>query len=200
MKPPVYVIDDDAAIRDSLGMMLKAAGHPVRTFTQGRQFLSDADLSQGCVITDVRMPGMTGLELQEELTKRGAGIPVIVMTGHGDVPLAVKAMSAGAVDFIEKPFEKDRMLFSVAKALQLGDKIRSREAEIKAARHLIEQLTPREQSVLDELVKGHANKVIAHNLDISPRTVEIHRARIMTKMNARSLSDLVRTTLAVGRT
>jgi two-component system response regulator FixJ len=198
MDQPVYIVDDDAAVRDSLRMMLQAAGYQVRAFTQGRQFLADADLDRGCLIADIRMPEMGGLELQEELVRRKAEIPVIIITGHGDIPLAVRAMSAGAIDFIEKPFERDRILESIEKALQVGAQKQSRGAELRAAQNLLEQLTPREKAVLDELVKGHANKVIAHALDISPRTVEIHRARIMSKLNARSLSDIVRTSLAAA--
>ena len=198
MEQPVYIVDDDAAVRDSLRMMLQAAGYQVRTFSQARQFLCDAELDRGCLIADIRMPEMSGLELQEELVRRKAEIPVIIITGHGDIPLAVRAMSAGAIDFIEKPFERERMLGSIEKAMQVGTKNQSRGAEIRAALDLLQQLTPREKSVLEELVKGHANKVIANVLDISPRTVEIHRARIMSKLHARSLSDIVRTSLAAA--
>lgn len=198
MEQPVYIVDDDAAVRDSLRMMLQAAGYQVRTFSQARQFLADAELDRGCLIADIRMPEMSGLELQEELVRRKAEIPVIIITGHGDIPLAVRAMSAGAIDFIEKPFERERMLGSIEKAMQVGTKNQSRGAEIRAALDLLQQLTPREKSVLEELVKGHANKVIAKVLDISPRTVEIHRARIMSKLHARSLSDIVRTSLAAA--
>ena len=198
MEQPVYIVDDDAAVRDSLRMMLQAAGYQVRTFSQASQFLADAELDRGCLIADIRMPEMSGLELQEELVRRKAEIPVIIITGHGDIPLAVRAMSAGAIDFIEKPFERERMLGSIEKAMQVGTKNQSRGAEIRAALDLLQQLTPREKSVLEELVKGHANKVIANVLDISPRTVEIHRARIMSKLHARSLSDIVRTSLAAA--
>ncbi|HJR55364.1 MAG TPA: response regulator, partial [Rhizomicrobium sp.] len=198
MEQLVYIVDDDVAVRDSLRMMLQAAGYQVRTFSQARQFLADAELDRGCLIADIRMPEMSGLELQEELVRRKADIPVIIITGHGDIPLAVRAMSAGAIDFIEKPFERERILGSIEKAMQVGAKNQSRGAEIRAALDLLEQLTPREKSVLEELVKGHANKVIAKVLDISPRTVEIHRAHIMSKLHARSLSDIVRTSLAAA--
>ena len=198
MEQLVYIVDDDVAVRDSLRMMLQAAGYQVRTFSQARQFLADAELDRGCLIADIRMPEMSGLELQEELVRRKAEIPVIIITGHGDIPLAVRAMSAGAIDFIEKPFERERILGSIEKAMQVGTKNQSRGAEIRAALDLLQQLTPREKSVLEELVKGHANKVIAKVLDISPRTVEIHRARIMSKLHARSLSDIVRTSLAAA--
>ena len=198
MEQTIFVIDDDAAIRDSLRMMLEMAGYTVRDFASAQLFLSDADLPGGCLIVDIRMPGMGGLELQEELVRRKVNIPVIVITGHGDVPLAVRAMRAGAMDFVEKPFESERMLQSVADALEAGQRAQSRAAEAKAARDLLSLLTPREREILDQLVKGHANKVVAHQLGISPRTVEIHRASIMEKLHARNLSNVVRTALAAS--
>jgi two-component system response regulator FixJ len=198
MEQTVFIVDDDAAIRDSLRMMLEAAGYAVRDFASAQSFLSDPELRGGCLIVDIRMPGMGGLELQEELVRRKANIPVIVMTGHGDVPLAVRAMRAGAIDFVEKPFEEERMLQSVSDALAAGQRAQSRAAEAKEARELLGQLTPREREILDQLVKGHANKVVAHQLGISPRTVEIHRASIMEKLHARNLSNVVRTALAAS--
>jgi two-component system response regulator FixJ len=197
MEKTIFVVDDDAAIRDSLRMMLEASGYTVRDFASAQAFLSDANLQDGgCLIVDIRMPGMGGLELQEELVRRKANVPVIVMTGHGDVPLAVRAMRAGAMDFVEKPFDEERMLQSVADALEAGQRAQSRAAEAKAARELLSLLTPREREILDQLVKGHANKVVAHQLGISPRTVEIHRASIMEKLHARNLSNVVRKALA----
>lgn len=142
---------------------------------------------------------MTGLELQEELVRRAIVMPVIVITGHGDVPLAVRAMKAGAVDFIEKPFDDDQILGSIRRACKLGQRNRSQVADEKAAKDILSKLTPRERAVLDCLVKGRSNKVAAYELGISPRTIEIHRAHIMGKMKARSLSDLVRTALAAGQ-
>lgn len=198
MEQTVFIVDDDAAIRDSLRMMLEMAGYTVRDFASAQAFLSEADLQGGCLIVDVRMPGMGGLELQEELTRRKVAISVIVVTGHGDVPLAVRAMRAGAIDFVEKPFDQERMLQSVADALAAGQRAQTRAAEAQAARDLISQLTPREREILDQLVKGHANKVVAHQLGISPRTVEIHRASIMEKLHARNLSNVVRTALAAS--
>jgi two-component system response regulator FixJ len=199
MERTIFVVDDDAAIRDSLRMMLEASGYTVRDFASAQAFLSDANLQDaGCLIVDIRMPGMGGLELQEELMRRKANVPVIVMTGHGDVPLAVRAMRAGAMDFVEKPFDEERMLQSVADALEAGQRAQSRAAEAKAARELLSLLTPREREILDQLVKGHANKVVAHQLGISPRTVEIHRASIMEKLHARNLSNVVRTALAAS--
>jgi two-component system response regulator FixJ len=198
MEQTIFVVDDDAAIRDSLRMMLETAGYTVRDFASAQSFLSDLDLGGGCLIVDIRMPGMGGLELQEELVRRKASIPVIVMTGHADVPLAVRAMRAGAIDFVEKPFDQERMLQSVSDALAAGERAQSRAAEAKQARDLLSLLTPREREILDQLVKGHANKVVAHQLGISPRTVEIHRASIMEKLHARNLSNVVRTALAAS--
>ena len=196
MAEPVYIVDDDAAVRDSLRMLLESAGYAVQGFDTARSFLSDADLDRGCLVVDIRMPGMSGLELQEELGRRDVALPVIVITGHGDVPLAVRAMTAGAVDFIEKPFDDQRMLDSISRAFQIGSQKRSRAGEAQAARDLLALLTPRENDVLVQLVRGQPNKIVAHELGISPRTVEIHRASIMDKLKARNLSDIVRTALA----
>jgi two-component system response regulator FixJ len=196
MDQPVYIVDDDAAVRDSLRMLLESAGYLVRSYNSARSFLGDAELDRGCLIVDIRMPGMSGLELQEELVRRRITLPVIVITGHGDVSLAVRAMIAGAVDFIEKPFDDQRMLDSVANAKQLAIQRRGQAGQAQAARNLLDLLTPREREVFDRLVKGQANKIVAHGLGISPRTVEIHRAHVMSKLQARSLSDIVRTALA----
>jgi len=198
MEQTIFVVDDDAAIRDSLRMMLETAGYGVRDFASAQAFLADPHLGGGCLIVDIRMPGMGGLELQEELVRRKANIPVIVMTGHADVPLAVRAMRAGAIDFVEKPFDQERMLQSVSDALAAGERSQGRAAEAREARNLLSLLTPREREILDQLVKGHANKVVAHQLGISPRTVEIHRASIMEKLHARNLSNVVRTALAAS--
>jgi two-component system response regulator FixJ len=195
----VFVVDDDADVRDSLRLLLEASGFSVQVFTSAIHFLADSSPKTGCLIADIRMPDMSGLELQEEIVRRNIQLPVIVMTGHGDVPLAVRAMKAGAVDFLEKPFDANLMLASVRRGLEAGSQASSRAAEIEAAKNLLAVLTPREHSVLDKLVKGRSNKVAAYELGISPRTVEIHRAHIMDKMNASSLSDLVRTVLAVGQ-
>jgi two-component system response regulator FixJ len=192
----VFIVDDDADIRDSLQLLLEVAGFKVRNFTSAKLFLADDSSKHGCLIADIRMPDMSGLELQEEVARRHLDLPVIIMTGHGDVPLAVRAMKAGAVDFLEKPFDEEKMLTSVRRALEIGSKARSRVAEAKAAKNLLASLTPRERGVLDKLVQGRSNKVVAYELGISPRTVEIHRAHIMGKMEASSLSDLVRVVLA----
>jgi two-component system response regulator FixJ len=198
MGQQVAIVDDDAAVRDSIRMLLESAGYTVQVFATALSFLANGSLDEGCLITDVRMPGMSGLELQEELARRQAHIPVVIITGHGDVPLAVRAMRAGAMDFIEKPFDDERMLESLARALEIGRKARDRATEAIRARDMLALLTRREQEVLDQLVKGHANKIAAHKLGISPRTVEIHRARIMDKLAARSLSDIVRISLCAA--
>ena len=194
----VFVVDDDADIRDSMRLLLEVAGFKVRNFTSAKQFLADDFPKHGCLIADIRMPDMSGLELQEECARRHLDLPVIIMTGHGDVPLAVRAMKAGAVDFLEKPFDEEKMLNSVRRALDIGSKARSRKAEARAAKELLASLTPRERGVLDKLVQGRSNKVVAYELGISPRTVEIHRARVLEQMQARSVADLVRTARAVG--
>jgi two-component system response regulator FixJ len=192
----VFVVDDDADIRDSMRLLLEVAGFKVRSFHSPKHFLADDHPKHGCLIADIRMPDMSGLELQEEVTRRHIELPVIIITGHGDVPLAVQAMKAGAIDFLEKPFSDDMILASVRRAMEIGSRARGRAAETKAAKDLLSALTPRERGVLDKLVQGRSNKVVAYELGISPRTVEIHRAHIMSKMEASSLSDLVRVVLA----
>jgi len=192
----VFVVDDDSDIRDSMQMLLEVAGFAVRSFTSAKHFLADNHPKHGCLIADIRMPDMSGLELQEEVVRRHIDLPIIIITGHGDVPLAVQAMKAGAIDFLEKPFSEDMILASVRRAMDLGSRARGRAAETKAAKDLLSALTPRERGVLDKLVQGRSNKVVAYELGISPRTVEIHRAHIMNKMEASSLSDLVRLVLA----
>ena len=198
-KGNVFIVDDDFDVRDSLRALLESADYAVRDFDRAEKVLGAPDLSQaGCLIADLRMPDMDGLALQEELGRRQLGLPVIIMTGHGDVPLAVRAMKAGAVDFIEKPYDDELLLASVARALELSPQSRSQAALAQAAESCIAQLTPREREVLQHLVAGRPNKIIAYELNISPRTVEIHRANVMEKMQARSLSDLVRLALAAG--
>ena len=195
----VFVVDDDADVRDSIRVLLESGGLKVQAFASAKAFLAEAASARGCLITDIRMPEMTGLEMQEELSRRRIALPVIVITGHADVPLAVRAMKAGAVDFIEKPFDDEQMLAGVRRALEVGRKSRSRTAESEAARGLLGQLTPREKAVLDKLVTARSNKVAAHELGISPRTVEIHRAHIMDKTKAANLSDLVRLVMTAER-
>ena len=196
-EPLVYLIDDDEALRESVVTLLDVAGIAVRAFASGPEFLVVApSLRSGCIITDVRMPGMDGIELQKRLREIGVVLPVLVMTGQADVPTAIKAMKAGAVDFIEKPFTEESLLSAIRGALE-ADRAGSRQrAEIDAAKARLATLTPRENEVLAELVAGRPNKVIAHDLGMSPRTVEVHRARIMTKTGAESLSGLVQMVLA----
>jgi two-component system response regulator FixJ len=192
----IYVVDDDAGLRDSMRLLLESTGFSVRQYASAAQFLADGIMTGGCLIADIRMPEMDGLALQEEMIKRGIDMPVIIMTGHGDIALAVQAMKAGAADFFEKPFDDEFMLDGIRRALAAGNLTRKRTSEVAAAKILIALLTPRETSVLNCLVKGQANKIVAIELDISPRTVEVHRAHIMDKLKARNLSDLVRTSLA----
>jgi two-component system, LuxR family, response regulator FixJ len=199
MGDPILIVDDDADVRDSLRALLESAGFQVRDFDSAKGVLTDATLAQGaCLIADIRMPDMDGLALQEELVNRRVGLPVIIVTGHGDVPLAVRAMKAGAVDFIEKPFDDELLLQSIKRALTRGKENRDQVSLAQTAAARIALLTDRERQVLERLVAGQPNKVIAYELDISPRTVEIHRAHVMEKMQARSLSDVVRLALAAG--
>ena len=195
----VHVIDDDADVRQSLAFLLSTAGLAVRVHDSAVAFLKVLpEIKDGCVVTDVRMPGIDGLELQRRLGQLEKRLPVIVMTGHGDVPLAVEAMKAGAVDFIEKPFDDEVMLSAIRAALARNADDRERNARAAAIQERIARLSDRERDVLDRLVAGKANKVIAYELGISPRTVEVYRANVMTKMQADSLSELVRMALIEG--
>lgn len=199
MADPILIVDDDADVRDSLRALLESAGFDVLDFESAKAVLADDGLARGaCLIADVRMPDMDGLALQEELVNRKIGLPVIIVTGHGDVPLAVRAMKAGAVNFIEKPFDDEVLLQSINQALALRKESQGQASFAQTAAARIALLTERERQVLECLVAGKANKVIAYELDISPRTVEIHRAHVMEKLQARSLSDVVRLALAAG--
>jgi len=193
-----HVIDDDDDARESLAFLLSTADVAVETYPSARAFLAVAAEARGVVVTDVRMPEMDGMELVRRLADLGTQLPVIVMTGHGDVPLAVEAMKAGVVDFIEKPYDDETMLGAIRSAIARHDETGARGAERAEFQRRIESLSMRERQVLDGLVAGKANKVIAHDLDISPRTVEIYRAHVMTKMEAQSLSELVRMALVCG--
>ena len=194
----VHIIDDDQALRESLAFLLQAAQLEVRSFDSAKAFLDALpDASVGCVITDIRMPDMSGIDLLRRLKELKVGIPVIVITGHGDVPLAVEAMKIGAADFFEKPFNDDQLVASVRAALQQQQGQTKRGAERAEIEHRISTLSAREKDVLTGLIEGRANKQIAFDLGISPRTVEIYRANLMNKMQADSLSDLVRMALVV---
>ncbi|MFZ4690834.1 MAG: response regulator transcription factor [Polymorphobacter sp.] len=189
----VYVVDDEATVRRSIQFMLRTAGHNVTLFESGEAFLKAAPgLASGCVLLDVRLTGMDGLAVQQALRDRGIMLPVIIITGHGDVGVAVRAMKAGAVDFIEKPFEKAVMLAAIEQALLHNDGREQLHALAEVARARLNALTPREHDVLAGLVEGQSNKVIANALGISPRTVEIHRANLMTKLDVHSLSEALR--------
>ena len=195
----VYVIDDDEAVRESLAFLLETADYDVRAYESATAFLDGLDQAPfGCIVTDVRMPGMSGLDLVRALNARQAAMPVVVITGHGDVPLAVEAMREGVVDFIEKPFSDGAILGALRSAFERGRDQRARSSELEEIRRRLESLSRRERQVLDGLVAGQANKVVAIELGISPRTVEVYRANLMTKMRAASLSELVRMALVGG--
>ncbi|HVZ08194.1 response regulator FixJ [Rhodopila sp.] len=189
----VHLIDDDDAVRQSLAFMLTASGYAVRVYESAQVFLDAVPtLQPGCIVTDVRMPGIDGLELQQRLKALDVEMPVIVITGHADVPLAVQAMKAGAVDFIEKPFGDETLLTAIRVAVSRQAVDSARAQEVAAIKARLATLSPREVEVLEGLVQGHANKTIAYDLQISARTVEVHRANVMTKMGAATLSDLLR--------
>ncbi len=195
----VHVIDDDEAVRESLAFLLRSADLDVSTYESATAFLAALPkAAPGCIITDVRMPGLSGTELLQKLKEMGVAMPVIVVTGHGDVPLAVEAMKMGAIDFFEKPFDDEALLASVQSSLGSWGEQEAKEAERADVRARLESLSPRERDVLKGLVAGHANKTIAFDLGISHRTVEIYRANVMTKMKASSLSELVRMALFNG--
>ncbi len=198
-EPIVFVLDDDAAVRDSLSELLQSCAYAVRTFESCDAFLTELDEDMdGCIVLDVRMPGMSGLELQAQLAEMNCLLPVIIVTGHGDLPMAVKAMKAGAIDFIEKPYDDEEILSSVRDALSRGAEQRANAATAAAVQTNIAKLTPREREVLEQVALGHPNKIVAYNLGISPRTVEIHRARVIEKLSARNLSHLVRMAITAG--
>jgi two-component system, LuxR family, response regulator FixJ len=187
----VHVVDDDEAVRQSLAFLLGSAGLTVRLYESASAFLAGlSGVKSGCLVTDMRMPDMTGIELLQQLRAKACRLPAIVITGHGDVPLAVEAMKAGAIDFIEKPFDQETLLHAVRAALERGMGGEGDDDPAVAAR--LATLSERERQVLEGLVAGHPNKTIAYDLGISPRTVEVYRANLMTKMGARSLSELIR--------
>ena len=195
----IYLVDDEEAIRRSVGFMLRSAGYRIEAFVSGVEFLKKArDLEPGCVLLDIRMPGMDGLEVQQALSDQGIALPIIIMTGHGDITTAVRAMKAGAIDFIEKPFEKTVLLSAISVASARLDNDGRRRTRAEEASTRLNVLTPRERDVLNGLVEGLPNKTIAFDLGISPRTVEIHRANLMAKLGVKSLSEALRIAFAAA--
>jgi two-component system response regulator FixJ len=198
-KGNVYIIDDDEAMRDSLSFLLDSAGYRVTLFETATSFLEALTrLEFGCIVSDVRMPGIDGIELLKRMKAAGSKFPILIMTGHGDVPLAVEAMKLGAVDFLEKPFEDDRLTAMIEGAIRQADTSARTEAMTQDITARIASLSPRERQVMDGLVAGLSNKLIAREYDISPRTIEVYRANVMTKMQANSLSELVRLAMRAG--
>jgi two-component system response regulator FixJ len=198
-KGKVYVIDDDEAMRDSLDFLLDAAGFNVTLFESALNFLDALPgLDFGCVVSDVRMPGLDGIELLKRMKASHSAFPVLIITGHGDVPLAVEAMKLGAVDFLEKPFEDDRLIGMIEAAIRQAEPAARSEAVSHDIAARVATLSPRERQVMDGLIAGLSNKLIARDYDISPRTIEVYRANVMTKMQANSLSELVRLAMRAG--
>jgi two-component system response regulator FixJ len=199
--PQVMVVDDDSGVRNAMRSLLKSVGLECSLFASAQEFLDAHDPSQpGCLLLDIRMPGMSGLELQQQLNLRGAVIPVIFMTGHGDIPMAVEAMQHGAFDFLQKPFRDQDLLDRIQRAVTKDGELRKSLGEHARIKSHLESLTPREREVLDLMTQGKQNKAIAQDLGVSPRTVEIHRARVMEKMSAQSVAELVRMMLDLGQT
>ncbi len=198
-KGKVYVIDDDEAMRDSLNFLLDSAGFEVKLFETAQNFLeSYPKLDFGCVVSDVRMPGIDGIELLKRLKTDHSALPVVIMTGHGDIPLAVEAMKLGAVDFLEKPFEDERLTTMIEGAIRQAEPAAKNEAIAQDIAARVATLSPRERQVMNGLIAGLSNKLIARDYDISPRTIEVYRANVMTKMQANSLSELVRMAMRAG--
>ncbi len=198
-KAQIHIVDDDEAVRDSLSFLLGAAGHAVKTFDSAAAFLDAlGGMPVSCVVTDIRMPNVDGLELMRRLKAEGHLFPVIMMTGHGDVPLAVEAMKLGAFDFLEKPFDDDILIAAIGAALRHVETVVESRREASDIAGRLDRLTPRERQVLDGLIAGQPNKAIGRDLGISPRTVEIYRANVMDKMQVASLSELVRLVVRAG--
>ena len=191
--PVVMVVDDDSGVRNAMRILLTSVGIEATLYASAQEFLAAYQPAQpGCLVLDIRMPGMSGLELQQQLNLRGAVIPVIFMTGHGDIPMAVEAMQHGAFDFLQKPFRDQDLLDRIQRAIVKDAELRQSLGEHARIKTYLESLTPREREVLDLMTQGKQNKSIAQDLGVSPRTVEIHRARVMEKMNAQSVAELVR--------
>ncbi|GMO39519.1 MULTISPECIES: response regulator FixJ [Bradyrhizobium] len=198
-KGHIYVIDDDAAMRDSLNFLLDSAGFGVTLFDNAQSFIDALPgLAFGCVVSDVRMPGLDGIELLKRMKAQQSPFPILIMTGHGDVPLAVEAMKLGAVDFLEKPFEDDRLTTMIESAIRQAEPAAKSEAVTQDIAARVTSLSPRERQVMEGLIAGLSNKLIAREYDISPRTIEVYRANVMTKMQANSLSELVRLAMRAG--
>jgi FixJ family two-component response regulator len=194
--PIAFIVDDDEAVRDSLALLLKASGLASRCYCSAEDFLAAFDPGEyGCLVLDIRMPGMSGLELQAVLEQRNIALPIIFITGHGDIPMAVEAVRHGAVDFVQKPFDDELLVGKVTDALSASTQQHVEELERNKVRRRVESLTARERQVMTQVVEGKANKVIASDLGVSQRTVEIHRSRVMEKMQAASLAQLVRMVL-----
>jgi two-component system response regulator FixJ len=196
-KPCVFIVDDDEPVRDSLDLLIRSVGYDVESYASALEFLDAYDDRPGCLVLDVRMPQMSGLDLQQELVERHAILPIIFMTGHGDVPMAVQAMRGGAVDFLQKPLRDQDLLDRINEALRTDAQNRELLAQKQETAQRLQQLTAREREVMALVAAGKANKVIAYELDVSQRTVEIHRARVMEKMRATSLAHLVRMVVEV---
>ena len=195
----VHIVDDDEAIRQSIGFLLRKSGYAVETYPSGTQFLKAVTReTRGCVLLDVRMPDLDGLEVQAQLAQSGIALPVIMLTGHGDVTLAVRAIKAGAIEFLEKPFERTALLAAIETAIAHAARTNREQLAAVDARIRLAALTPRERDVIDGMVLGRPNKLIAFDLDIATRTVEVHRANLMDKLAARSLSDVLRIAFAAG--
>jgi len=189
----VFVVDDDTSVRTALKRLIKSLGFKVETFDSAQAFLKHGPHDgPTCLVLDVRMPGMSGIELQEQLTSAGLGMPIIFITGHGNIPMSVKAMKAGAVDFIEKPFEDQKLIDAINIAIKKNKQVRTQQDELKDLQRRVDALTPREHEVFMLVVSGMLNKQIAFDLGLSEKTVKVHRARVMDKMKAKSLADLVR--------
>lgn len=198
--PMVFIVDDEDAVRDSIGLLLRSVGIRSRAFPDARAFLDGYKSEEpGCLILDIRMPRLSGMELQQELNRRGWALPVIFITGHGDVPMAVEAMRAGAVDFLQKPFKDDELIRRVQKALEHDAKLREQLGSLGLVKARFDSLTPREKEIAERLASGDANKAIAIDLGLSERTVELHRAHVMQKMEARGLAQLVQMLIQLKR-
>jgi two-component system, LuxR family, response regulator FixJ len=199
-RPMVYIVDDDEGVRESLTLVLRSAGISARSFASAHDFLQQAELQQpGCVLLDLRMPGMSGLELQQTLTERESPLPIIIISGHGNVPVAVQTMRSGAMDFFEKPFDLDRLIERIRECLAQETERTRHDSRHQEVTHLIGTLTPREREIFDMLVQGAMNKTIAARLGISIRTVEVHRANLMSKLEASNVSDLVHLAMEATR-